>query len=130
MSYERTEASLRVIGIASALIGFLVVAAIAGAAWMYRGAIPRRPVAAPWLRESSFTGGVNATTSIEESWNRLTDDTKPHLDAYGWTNREQGFARVPIDRAMELIVQRGLDPLAPPPSTALPVKRPQEGGRK
>jgi hypothetical protein len=30
------------------------------------------------------------------------------LTTYGWANRSTGIARVPIDRAMELVLQRGL----------------------
>jgi hypothetical protein len=37
------------------------------------------------------------------------------LSTYGWTDRGAGFARIPIDRAMDLLVQRGL-PRTPPPA--------------
>ncbi len=30
------------------------------------------------------------------------------LTGYGWVDREEGIARIPIDRAMELLIQRGL----------------------
>lgn len=30
------------------------------------------------------------------------------LSSYGWVNREAGIVRTPIDRAIELLVQRGL----------------------
>jgi len=30
------------------------------------------------------------------------------LDSYGWVDRNAGIARIPIDRAMQLIVERGL----------------------
>lgn len=39
------------------------------------------------------------------------------LSGYGWVDRKAGIARIPVDRAMELVVQRGLparpDPGAP-----------------
>jgi hypothetical protein len=35
------------------------------------------------------------------------------LDHYSWVNQQQGKVRIPIERAMELIAQRGL-PVAPP----------------
>jgi hypothetical protein len=38
------------------------------------------------------------------------------LDNYSWVNRQQGKVRIPIERAMELIAQRGL-PVAPPAQT-------------
>ena len=30
------------------------------------------------------------------------------LDSYGWVNREQGVVRIPIERAIDLLVERGL----------------------
>ena len=30
------------------------------------------------------------------------------LDSYGWVDKEGGVARIPIDRAMEVMLQRGL----------------------
>lgn len=30
------------------------------------------------------------------------------LDSYGWVDRKAGIVRIPIDRAMDLLVQRGL----------------------
>ncbi len=38
------------------------------------------------------------------------------LDHYSWVNQQQGKVRIPIERAMELIAQRGL-PVAPPSQT-------------
>lgn len=43
------------------------------------------------------------------------------LSSYGWVDRPNGVARIPIDRAMELIVQTGVPggkPLLPPPADA------------
>jgi len=30
------------------------------------------------------------------------------LDTYGWIDRQHGIVRLPIDRAMELLLERGL----------------------
>jgi hypothetical protein len=42
------------------------------------------------------------------------------LNNYSWVNQSQGKVRIPIERAMELIVQRGL-PVAPKVETAPPM---------
>ena len=39
------------------------------------------------------------------------------LDSYGWIDRNSGTVRIPIDRAMEVLVQRGLPTRAPPPDS-------------
>ncbi len=36
------------------------------------------------------------------------------LNSYGWIDRRNGIVRIPIDRAMELLAQRGLPPLKAP----------------
>ena len=35
------------------------------------------------------------------------------LGTYGWVDRVNGVVRVPIDRAMELVAERGLPPVSP-----------------
>jgi cytoskeletal protein RodZ len=48
---------------------------------------------------------------------RASEDAR--LSSYGWVDRANGVARIPIDRAMELIVQTGVPGGKPlPPNTA------------
>ena len=42
------------------------------------------------------------------------------LDHYSWVDRPQGRVRIPIERAMELIAQRGL-PVAPAATSSEPL---------
>jgi hypothetical protein len=37
----------------------------------------------------------------------LRQDEAQKLSSYGWVDKEGGFARIPIDRAMEVMLQRG-----------------------
>ena len=39
------------------------------------------------------------------------------LDSYGFVDKDRGVVRIPIERAMQLLVERGL-PTAPPPNNA------------
>jgi hypothetical protein len=50
---------------------------------------------------------------------RLHAEEDSRLTSYGWINRPGGVARIPIDRAMELVVERGVPggkPLPPNPT--------------
>jgi hypothetical protein len=49
---------------------------------------------------------------------RATEDAQ--LNSYGWVDRRAGMVHIPIARAMELLVQRGLPvrPAAPVPAAA------------
>jgi hypothetical protein len=62
---------------------------------------------------------------------QFVEDQDRKLATYDWVDKDKGIARIPIDRAMELIAQRGL-PVRPegassPPSsaakTSAPVKK-------
>jgi hypothetical protein len=48
------------------------------------------------------------------------------LTTYGWVDKDRGIARIPIDRAMELLVERGLPP-AKPMQAAAPAPPPSSG---
>src|SRR3954469_16192879 len=51
--------------------------------------------------------------------NRMRQDQNQQLKEYQWVNKETGKVRVPVDRAMELILERGL-PNVPAGKTAAP----------
>jgi hypothetical protein len=51
------------------------------------------------------------------------EDQDRKLATYDWVDKGKGTVRIPIDRAMELIVQRGL-PVRPPGSTAAQTSAP------
>jgi hypothetical protein len=40
--------------------------------------------------------------------NELRADEARRLETYGWVDQEGGIVRVPIERAMELVIERGL----------------------
>ena len=42
---------------------------------------------------------------------RMSEEDK--LNSYGWVNKERGIVRIPIERAIDLIVQRGLPTRGP-----------------
>ncbi|MEO8431204.1 MAG: hypothetical protein ABI592_06805 [Acidobacteriota bacterium] len=50
---------------------------------------------------------------------RASEDAR--LSSYGWIDRSAGIARIPIDRAMELIVARGVPGGSPFPPGEAPV---------
>jgi hypothetical protein len=50
------------------------------------------------------------------------------LTTYGWVDKDRGIARIPIDRAMELVVERGLPPAKPMEAHA-PAPAPVSGER-
>ncbi|NUO80154.1 hypothetical protein HUU05_08765 [candidate division KSB1 bacterium] len=46
-------------------------------------------------------------------WEKYEASEDSVLNSYGWVSREAGVVRLPIDRALELVAQRGLPARAP-----------------
>jgi len=55
---------------------------------------------------------------------RLRAEEDAILTSYAWVDQKAGFARIPIDRALEILVQRGLPPSKPMPPAAEPMAAP------
>ncbi len=57
---------------------------------------------------------------------KLRAEEEEILTSYGWVDKTRGLVRLPIEQAMELLVQRGLPQAAapPPPSGAPPERAP------
>lgn len=45
---------------------------------------------------------------------RIITEATERLESYGWVNQRAGTAHIPIERAMELIVEQGVNPFAAP----------------
>jgi hypothetical protein len=52
---------------------------------------------------------------------RMQDEEREALTTYGWVDKNAGVVRLPIERAMDLLVERGLPPSKPTaPTTPTP----------
>ncbi len=51
------------------------------------------------------------------SWARFRSAESAQMSRYGWMDRSAGAVHVPIERAIELVVERGVGPLPPAPMT-------------
>jgi len=58
----------------------------------------------------------------------VRDAEEQMLNSYGWVDRQKGVARMPIARAMELLVRKGLPVRAAEPPGAGEVSTPTESG--
>ncbi|MFO1434453.1 MAG: hypothetical protein U1F76_30960 [Candidatus Competibacteraceae bacterium] len=103
----------RILAIAAGLIAVIVLCAAAvwgmlrlkgqPATSLSRTAPPVQPVNTPPPRLQ-----IAPTLDLED----LLTRQRQRLNSYGWTDRQQGIVHIPIERAMELLVQQGY----PPPS--------------
>ena len=48
----------------------------------------------------------------------VTKEERALIGSYGWVDQKKGIARIPVNRAMEILAQKGLPKVAAPPPTA------------
>ena len=63
--------------------------------------------------------------SPTRDWQEMKAADEAQLHSYQWIDQQQGTVTIPIDHAIDLIVQRGIPPLQPPPPNMF--YSPQEG---
>jgi hypothetical protein len=69
--------------------------------------LPRRPHATAPREAPRRMGLVDQTLIESDDHARLQrDEQRRSLDELGWADRAQGLARIPIGRAMDLVVQQ------------------------
>lgn len=118
MSYEKQDASLRIIGIATALLVVGVAVSLGVSAWWYRARYGGADAPAAKFRQSSFVHGAEAQPDIVRDSNEIQTAARERLENYGWVDRAHGVAHIPIGRAMDLVAHG-----------AKPVPGPQEPGQ-
>ncbi len=111
-SYEKSDLSIKAIVTFAVILTVVVVAALAGMGWMFgffaaheeRRDVQPSPLAAtrPAVPEPRLQ--VHAVQDLK-TFRASEDDRLTH---YRWVAKDAGIARIPIDRAMALLVDRGL----------------------
>jgi hypothetical protein len=100
--YEEADARPRIVALIAGALAALVLAGLL-TGWGFMAT--RRPAAGSDPRIlSDFPGGPEARTSSDQAWSDYEHDTESHLSGYGWIDRPAGVTRIPIDRAIDLVV--------------------------
>jgi hypothetical protein len=97
-------------------IGLLVVAAVVHVfLWWLLGAYERQnqraqtqvyPLSAG--QRDRLPPAPRFQENPQEELQELRAKQKAQLEGYGWVNKEAGVARIPIEDAMKLVIERGL----------------------
>ena len=121
LGYEVTDANGTTMLFFVAGLFVVILGTMAALGWMYSHLYTAAPAIPVPQAQSSFKHAPSAKTSITKDWANLDAQTREHLEKYGWVEQSHGIARVPINRAMELISKEGLParttqtPYFPPP---------------
>src|SRR3954468_13880450 len=117
--YERSDADPRLIGSLALGIAIFLTATPYLLLAIYLRSSHDRPVA-----EQRLPPAPRLQVAAKADLERLRAAEKEQLDRYGWVDRERGITRIPIERAMKLLSERGL-PSWPKPSQP-PTQAPSE----
>jgi hypothetical protein len=71
-----------------------------------------RVPASPFAGARQLPAGPQLQVNPRQDLLRFRAEQEHSLESYSWENKEDGTVRVPIERAMELLLQKGL-PVAP-----------------
>ncbi len=86
----RKKMSGAVMLMATALVVFVALSVFI----VVMGKLPTRPVLTP--------------VGSAQEWRTLRAEQQEVLSSYGWIDEENGVVRIPVERAMSLLVERGL----------------------
>lgn len=109
--YERRDMQPRTVGLFGlGLVAFLAISGllIAGLFLAFDAWITgREPPPPPLAAQRRPPPEPRLQPSPGEDMRRLREGFQKVLGSYAWIDREQGIVRIPIDRAMDLVVERG-----------------------
>lgn len=98
----------------SSLIFFAALAVLAVLAWLFTGSIAPEMVRAPDLAKLERQTAPPKDAPLLQSGRTASQDMRnlraaeeARLTTYGWTDRKTGHAHIPIDAAMQKVLERG-----------------------
>jgi hypothetical protein len=96
--------------IAAVAVGLFltIIVSMAVLGWMYVHLYSRREAMPAPLGETRFPHAIEAKSSIADDWTVINRQAHDRLETYGWVSQADGVARIPIERAMQVIVSEGL----------------------
>ena len=104
IDYERSDADTRLIAaIAAGLALFLVATPL-----LLMAAYPSLGHPAGIPRELPQPPTPRLQVDPKADLERLRAEENARLDGYGWIDRDRQIARIPVERAIDLVARRGL----------------------
>jgi hypothetical protein len=110
-----------VVGLAAVLL--VVLGLTWGIAMFFKGSLLKQdpaPAALAEARETRVPPGPNLQPNPSANLAAFRAAEEAELASWAWVDKEKGVARVPVERALEIVASRGLPapPPMPPPAPA------------
>lgn len=115
-TYERTDAHVAPIAKFMAWLAGLTILTAIGIAVMFATMVGNRavegeqpyPLMAPNVGTVPAPAGPRLQTTPAADMQRFRNSEDARLDTYGWIDEDAGTVRLPIEDAMEMVLERGL----------------------
>jgi hypothetical protein len=104
-------------------VTLVVMSLMWGVAVLFKSSLARKDPAPPALveaREARVPPGPNLQPNPSANLAAFRAAEEAELATWAWVDRKKGVARVPVERALEIVASRGLPapPPMPPPAPA------------
>lgn len=105
--FERSDISAR--GVVLAMVAlFATVAIFFGVVGLILYGLTPKPTTAPSpLAPQQVRSGWRLEVNPADNQRQAQNIVPSQLDAYGWTDRDAGRAKIPIERAMQILAGQG-----------------------
>ena len=94
------------------VLALLILVVFLAAAWLFRffatNQIATNPARTQLAPESTQPPEPRLQVSPEADNRDYIERERQILNQYGWIDRNKGIARIPISRAMDIVVERGI----------------------
>jgi hypothetical protein len=111
-AYERADASPRGLLYFALAMAAILAATFLALIWLFKyfqkTENPGAVVAAPFAAERPLPSPPHIQPNPDADMRGYWQSQQNLLSTYGWIDRQNGIVRMPIDRAMELLLERGL----------------------
>ena len=103
-----------------AVLAVTVLLLMGSLLWLLSGGWPpRQGIVTPMVPAPNMSPEPDLQVASSLDYQAMRAAEESQLRSYRWVDREAGIAAIPIERAMEILADRGL------PARKSPVKRPQ-----
>ncbi len=109
--YEGSDANVRGVLMFLVYLALGMVASCLFCWWLFRyfSVVERTPApASPFAETRQLPVGPQLQVNPRQDLLKFRAEQQNSLDSYAWEDRDAGTVRVPIDRAMELLLKKGL----------------------
>lgn len=115
--YERTDVRLRPIAVLTLILVVASIVSFVAAVVMFdalesREAAADKPVS-PLAEPNPLPPDPRLQQVPQLDLNAYERRNRERLESYQWIDRDGGVVRIPVERAMELLIERGITPVEP-----------------